>query len=433
MADQLTLEVGNPAHGGYCIARIGEDAGPDRAGKVALVLGALAGERVRAEVLEERPKHLVARVTEVLIPSPYRVAHVWPLAAREDVGGADLGHVAQAAQLRWKEQVIEDSLTRIGGPAVVEAIRAVAPEGVRVTSAPGGTLGWRTRASFVAAPRGHFAMRRSRSHELVELESMPLAVPEIAELELFSGAWHLTPGEEVRAVMPSGSRPVLVTPSGTWASPNQPIEPAITEVVKWAGRDFQYQLSAAGFWQSHRAAPEVLVDAVMRASQAEPGQRVLELYSGAGLFTVPLATAVGPRGAVIALEGSAAAVEDARVNVRGLPAARVERARVDGRKIAGIGGHFDLVVLDPPRAGAGIAVTDALKKLAPARIVYVACDPAALARDLKSLVTNYEVDSIAGFDLFPSTHHIEVVAALARRPQEVNDHKMDTRSPKKVS
>ncbi|MDO5496010.1 MAG: methyltransferase, partial [bacterium] len=144
-------------------------------------------------------------------------------------------------------------------------------------------------------------------------------------------------------------------------------------------------------------------------------ERVLELYSGAGLFTVPLAEAVGPRGRVSALEGARAAVEDARANLSRHPQARVEVARVDGRRVAAHRGAIDVVVLDPPRSGAGGAVTAALLEKAPARIVYVACDPAALARDLKALVGAYAVETVQAFDLFPSTHHMEMVVGLVRR------------------
>lgn len=454
----MILEIGQPAHGGFCVSRVPESDASGLGGKVALVAGALPGELVRVAVVAERPRHLLADVVEVLKASPDRVAHVWPLAAATGVGGADLGHVAAAAQLRWKEAVIQDALRRIGGPAVFEQVAKLHPEGLVPVSAVGeGVIGWRTRVGLVAAEGGQFAMRRSRSHDLVVLDGMPLAVPEIAALRLFSGdsaggvagagrtaggaataagaaaagSWRLPPGAEVRAVMPSASEPVLVTPTGVWRAPGVPGPSHVRETVSVDGQEYRYQLAAGSFWQAHRAAPEVLVRAVLAGAGLQPGGRVLELYSGAGLFTLPLAQAVGEKGAVLALEGSREAVADAETNLKAHFGSRaagvvaVRRARVDARTLArlkssasglagGLASGLDLAVLDPPRTGAGGAVVAELIQLAPGRIVYVACDPAALARDLKSLLGTYEIASIAAYDLFPSTHHVELVVTLNR-------------------
>ncbi|MDO5495749.1 MAG: class I SAM-dependent RNA methyltransferase, partial [bacterium] len=306
----LVLEAGNPAHGGYCVSRISDDDPSGLGGKVALVTGTLPGERVEAEVLEDHPRHLIARTTRVLTPSPDRVEHVWPLAAATGVGGADLGHVAPAAQVRWKEAVIRDVMRRIGGPEVAEAVGEVP-----VRTLPGGVVGWRTRVGFVVDQEGRPAMRRGNSHELVAVDSMPLAVAELDELDLFGGGWDLEPGTQVRAVAPSDSRPVLVTPGAVFSAPGRSAGARVRELVTTDSGTYRYAVHAAGFWQSHRAAPSVLVRAVLDAARLAGGERVLELYSGAGLFTVPLAEAVGQRGRVSALEGARAAVEDARANL----------------------------------------------------------------------------------------------------------------------
>nr|NLD40391.1 TRAM domain-containing protein [Actinomycetales bacterium] len=149
--ERLVLEMGAPAHGGYCVARVPESV-PELGGKVALVTGALPGEEVEVEVLENRPRLLLARTTSVLRASPDRVPHVWPLAAATDVGGADLGHVAPAPQLRWKEAVIADVMRRIGSVAVADAVGDV-----RVREVPGGVVGWRTRVGFVVDDDGRLA------------------------------------------------------------------------------------------------------------------------------------------------------------------------------------------------------------------------------------------------------------------------------------
>jgi tRNA/tmRNA/rRNA uracil-C5-methylase (TrmA/RlmC/RlmD family) len=157
------------------------------------------------------------------------------------------------------------------------------------------------------------------------------------------------------------------------------------------------------------------VGAVLDAAGAEPGTRVLELYSGAGLLTLPLARAVGEGGAVVSLEGAETAVRDARRNLHDHPGARLNHGRVDARSVADLGGGSDVVVLDPPRAGAGAEVMAAVCGLGARSIVHVACDPAALARDLRAAREHgYVVETLAGYDLFPHTHHVEVVARLRR-------------------
>jgi tRNA/tmRNA/rRNA uracil-C5-methylase (TrmA/RlmC/RlmD family) len=182
-------------------------------------------------------------------------------------------------------------------------------------------------------------------------------------------------------------------------------------------------VAADGFWQVHRAAPAVLTGAVLEATGASAGElagaTVLDLYSGAGLFTLPLADAVGPQGHVVAVEGDARAVKDARRNAHAYDQVDLRLGAVD-RVLAGGPGEAevpaaDVVVLDPPRSGAGRTVVDAIAALAPRRVVYVACDPAALARDVGYLAAHgYALRGVRGFDLFPHTHHVEAVAVLDR-------------------
>lgn len=401
----LELETTRPAHGGYCVARIPEGAADDRGGKVAFVEDALPGERVRAEVLVDAKRHVVARAIEILHESPDRVPHIWPEAAAAGVGGADLGHVAPAGQLRWKEAVIADVMRRIGGPAVAEQVGAVAVRAV------GENLGWRTRLRFITDAEGRPSMRRRNTDELVPISSMPLAVPSVAKLGLFDGVWQLPAGIEIRAVAPSASHPVLVTPDGVWRAPGVSTSPRVRERVEWGG-DWKYEVRADGFWQANAAAPRVLLEQVIERAGLGGPERVLELFAGAGLFTVPLAEEI-PGGHLVSIEGDKRAVEDQRQNLKGRPVRSLVR-RVEPRALADLG-RFDVVVLDPPRTGAGEAVARALTSMGPDRIVYVACDPAALARDLRVLAETYEIADIAGFDLFPSTHHVELVATLRRR------------------
>jgi tRNA/tmRNA/rRNA uracil-C5-methylase (TrmA/RlmC/RlmD family) len=173
-----------------------------------------------------------------------------------------------------------------------------------------------------------------------------------------------------------------------------------------------YAVPAGGFWQVHPAAATTLTDAVSDALAARPGEALLDLYAGSGLFAGVLAAAVAPDGTVVAVEGDAASVAAARDNLEGMPGVSVVADRVDYALARGIG-PADLVVLDPPRTGAGREVVEAIADLRPRRVVYVACDPAALARDIAIFAEHgYKLSGLRAFDLFPHTHHLEAVATL---------------------
>jgi tRNA/tmRNA/rRNA uracil-C5-methylase (TrmA/RlmC/RlmD family) len=170
-----------------------------------------------------------------------------------------------------------------------------------------------------------------------------------------------------------------------------------------------FQVAIDGFWQAHAAAPVVLTDAVMAGLKPRPGDVAFDLFCGVGLFAGALA-ASGAQ--VWGIEGDRRAVELARGNV---PAATFTAGDV-GRRLVGLPRAADLVVLDPPRAGAGSGVLAAIAARHPRRIAYVACDPAALGRDLKiASELGYEPMSVAAYDLFPLTQHIECIAILAPR------------------
>lgn len=145
--------------------------------------------------------------------------------------------------------------------------------------------------------------------------------------------------------------------------------------------------------------------------RARPGERVLDLYAGAGLFTALLAQAVGARGEVVGVEMSAQTVADAQANLADLPQARVVRARVTPELV----GDTDVVILDPPRSGAGRELMAAVAARARRAVGYVACDPAALARDVRVAAdAGWQLAGVRAFDAFPMTQHVECVAVLFR-------------------
>jgi len=162
---------------------------------------------------------------------------------------------------------------------------------------------------------------------------------------------------------------------------------------------------------------------VLTGLAPRPGERAADLYAGVGLFSALLAEAVGPGGRVVALERHRRSSRDAARNTADLPAAEVRCESVTPRSLRALG-PLDLVVLDPPREGAGKALIAALTRLEPAprRVAYVACDPASFARDLEvALEAGWTMPTLRAFDLFPMTEHVELVAFLeppASRPVE---------------
>ncbi len=390
----IELAVGGPAAGGTCVGHV--------EGATAFVAGALPGERVRAEVTSARKsgRLLFARVIDVIEPSGHRVAPPCPVA--RECGGCDLQHVAVPFQSDWKSQVLRDQLTRIGGVTHVGGVplsEAVAVEPVPVPGKPPG-LGWRTRATLHVDAEGRPGFHAAASHRVVPAASCPVLVDELQPV--FSRRW---PGE---IAVSAGQVPTMTSeadpgrlPAG-WRRSTHAIQEAL-------GRPWRTE--TAGFWQGHVRAPEVLVDAVREALGPRPGEHLVDLYSGVGLFGASLAHDVGPTGRVVAVEGDEGAVRCARRNVHDLPWVELVASpvaswlRPDTRA--------DLVVLDPPRAGAKAEVVAGIGAMSPRAVAYVACDGAALARDAATFIEmGWRLERIRAFDLFPMTHHVEAVATL---------------------
>jgi len=286
--------------------------------------------------------------------------------------------------------------------------------------------------SLTATDDGEPGMHAFRSGTVLPLHRLPLAVPAITEIGLLERSrWraHYRPGMRIEAIAPSGGEPVVLLDDRLLtAQAHSTGRRRVREVVDASGLGLgrlTYSVHAEGFWQVHVDAPQVLVERVVRAALGEDldraeGSRVLELYSGAGLFTLPLAALVGTGGQVLSLEGSEQAVRDARRTLHDHPGARLATGRVNARSVRELGSSFtgarpDVVILDPPRQGAGREVIEAAAALGAERIVLVACDPAALARDLGTLLrSGYALGSVGALDMFPHTHHFETITVLDR-------------------
>ena len=420
----LQLTVGEPAHGGACVAR-------DESGRVVFVRHAAPGEVVRASVTAVQKKLAWADAIEVVEASADRVDSVWPQAGPGGVGGGELAHLTPAAQRDWKTRVIAGQLRRVGGEALSEAVEALG--GVHVAPAPGDEdandplTGRRSRIDVVIDADGCAGMHEFRGRRVIALEDMPLAVPAIRELGLFDEdtPWRRLwkPGDRVRAVAPSGGDPVVLIGEDTYATDGLRID---ADVLRWnvpVGSGVEsYYVRPSGFWQTHVRGAEVLANAVLTAAfgagEAGAGRAVMELYSGAGLFSVPLARAVGESGRVVTLEGDEGAVRDAGENLAAFDWVDAFTGNVDREGVVDLSGQLsavpDVVVADPPRAGAGAEVCEAIAATGAPRVVLVSCDPAAGARDLRTLTEDgYQLESLQAWDLFPHTHHVEMVSVLS--------------------
>lgn len=398
---RLELEVGAVAHGGHCVAR--------HDGRVVFVRHALPGERVVAVVTHggSGSRFLRADAVEVLQPSEHRVDPPCRHARPGGCGGCDFQHSDLAFQRQLKGEVVREQLRRLaglGGDPLVESLVVHAVPGDR------DGLGWRTRVRFAVNAAGRAGLRRHRSHSVEPLDACPLLHDAVVAAGVLDQPW---PGVVEVAVAASTSTAETVVLVDGVARGRQRLEESA------GGRP--WRVPGAGFWQVHPGAAGTLLDAVRAALTPRPGEHLLDLYAGVGLFGGSLATDVGPGGRVDAVESDVGAVRAARRNLHTLPWVRLHEDRVESW-LAGSGlVRCDLVVLDPPRAGAGRRVVDALVALAPRAVAYVACDPAALARDVGTFrAAGWELGGLRAFDLFPMTHHVECVALLRPEVREMS-------------
>lgn len=404
MTAELELDTGAPAAGGGMVARA-ED------GRVVFVRHALPGERVRAVVTQEGKAFLRADAVEVLEASPDRVVPPCPYAGPGKCGGCDWQHVSLPRQRELKSQLVAEQLRRLAGVDLVPAVE-------ELPGAPDG-LGWRTRVQLAVDAGGRPGLHRHRSHDLEHVDRCLIASADVEAVGAERLRW---PGAETVEVAADGPQRVVTASSRRKARVRLPQVDAGAAVDGRAVRaphglahtvlGRRFEVAAGGFWQVHVSAPSVLADAVLTALDPQPGERAVDLYSGVGLFAALLADRVGPEGHVVAVEEDARACADAARNVHDQPQTHVRTAAVTPALVRGLG-PVDLVVLDPPRAGAGLELTGVLAGLRPRAMAYVACDPASFARDLRVLLdAGWSMPSLRAFDLFPMTEHVELVALL---------------------
>ena len=389
----LDLEIGAVAHGAHCVAR--------HEGRVVFVRHGLPGERVHAVVTEDRGGSFCrADVVGVLRASPDRVEAPCPWAGPGGCGGCDFQHVDPPAQRALKATVVAEQLRRLAGierEVVVEEL-------------PGGPLRWRTRMRMATTDDGRPGLRVHRSHEVLPVGDCPIAA-DGALAPVLGRDW--LPTAELEIVRDAAG---LVHAAELFEGTRTPVVGEGPARERAVGRD--WTLPPEAFWQVHQHAADAVTAAVLDgvADLAE-GETVWDLYGGAGLFAAALAPRVGPAGRVVLVESDPAATAAAATNLADLPACRVVRGRVERvlEHLDASDGPPDAIVLDPPRKGLGRALARAVAGTGARRLVLVACDPAALARDVAAFGEGgYALEGLRVFDAFPMTHHVECVATLVR-------------------
>jgi len=398
------------AHGGEAVAHLAD-------GRVVFIPFALPGERVRIRVVDDRRRFARAELEEVLEPSPDRIAPVCPHFGPGRCGGCAWQHLRPEAQAELKTRLVREQLDHLGGLPEVPVRPALRP------GEPGG-FGYRERATLTAGEDGRPGFLRASSHQVHPVDRCPLLAGDLQELPDQLG--RHPPGAKVRLRRGEGGERLVVLAAGA-ASRTRFLPPAGVswaivrgngKVVESGGTPFvtervagiELHVSAASFFQVHRAGAEALVDLVGQALEPAPAEVLLDLYAGVGLFGATVGTRAGK---VVAVESWKPAVTDAKRNLREHPDATVlqdDVAHALPRLEAA-----DVAVLDPPRAGAGRKVLERLAALGPRAVALVSCDPAALARDVRILTDlGYHAAWVQPVDMFPQTAHVEAVTALHR-------------------
>jgi 23S rRNA (uracil1939-C5)-methyltransferase len=350
------------------------------------------GDRVRVAIGLRRERYLRGDVVELLEAGPGRTDPLCPVFGV--CGGCDWQHLAYETQLEAKRTILRDAIERIAHLSLPASFS------FRPSPSP---YAYRSRAR-VSAERGRVGFKRRRSHAVCATSRCPVLVPALddplARLAAAppdaSGEWELSAGASGTCVAR-----VPVRDSGSWVE------------VDVLGE--RLRVSAGSFLQANESLREPLARAVAEA--AGRGTLCLELFAGAGLFTLPLARRFER---VVAVESHPGAVADLEENLAaaGLREIEIVAQAVEDAFASGALASLrpEAVVLDPPRGGLEPAAREGLPRLGAPRVVYVSCDPATLARDVAVLADRgYELVALEGFDLFPQTAHVEAVASLRGR------------------
>ena len=386
VGDRFVATIEKVAHGGHFIVR--------HMGAVIFVRHGIPGEEVEIEITGTGSSFNRGDVVSVIKASPDRVVAPCQFAHRAGCGGCDFQHISLNRQRQLKSDVVTEQFSRIAKQDIAVEVEEVGP-----------ALGYRTRFNAVTTRNGDIGFKQARSNKVIAVNDCRILAPEMNYQELSSRRWKGDLRVEV-SISSTGER-TIATGYSRDESPVRTSEGV--DVGNYEVNGFALEVSQRSFWQSHKLAPSVLSKAVLEYANLQTGDKVLDLYGGVGLFTSQFLGAIGETGSVGLVEGSKSATADAMRNFANFSNVSVHTGDVS--KLLPRFSKADVIVLDPPREGAGKDVVTAMVALKPRSIIYVACDPAALARDTNYLgELGYKLQELRAFDLFPMTHHIESVA-----------------------
>jgi tRNA/tmRNA/rRNA uracil-C5-methylase (TrmA/RlmC/RlmD family) len=382
------VEIQRVAHGGHCVGRIGE--------VVCFVRHTAPGEKVVAEIrsIGKQNKFVFADAVEVLSSSSHRIKPACEYAGV--CGGCDWQHLDFDYQQDLKTEILKEQLIRLGKLSPDNNLI----KNLQVKKLPGDStgLGYRTRVEYLTDSRGRIGFRKHGSNEVVTVNTCKVAREEITGDGFSNVPWAAK--SELRVVVGSSGEVVRIAESDD-------AEYRINEHVD----SFNYQVNAKGFWQAHTLAPKVFVDTALEMLKIKLGEHVCDFYSGSGLFTLPLSSAVGPGGRVESVESDLKAISSLKRNTRNLANVNIYGLGIEKWFSESKVKKVDAILLDPPRLGAGRNVVRSIAKIRPSRVLYVACDPAALGRDVAYFAeSGYELTEVRAWDAFGQTQHLETFA-----------------------
>lgn len=407
-----TIKAEQPVYGGYVIGRDG---------KVVFIKGAIPGELVEVALEEKKKDYFVASVTGVTEPSPYRRKPPCSIFGR--CGGCQLQYITHEKQVSMKEEILLETLRRLAAVDI-----QLGP------SITGKEFGYRHRGQFKVSQAGETGFYREGTREVIPVEECPLMIDKINQaLQALKridikGAkeLHLSAGDTVsilvKGVIPEkAEQEVLDCGISGLAFENG--TSLGRDYITLDLHDLKYSVTPWSFFQSHWALNQTVVETVISGLGPLENKRVLDLYSGAGNFSIPLAVHAGE---VVGVEGNVNAVEDAKrnaalnsiknctfINLSAEESFGSRRKHKHDRLFRETA--YDIILLDPPRAGLTSDCLKGVMELNSGRIVYISCNPATLARDIKKMKEKYELESMTMIDFFPNTYHIEALAYLNLR------------------
>jgi tRNA/tmRNA/rRNA uracil-C5-methylase (TrmA/RlmC/RlmD family) len=390
IGDRIQVTIEKVAHGGHFIAR--------HNGAVIFVRHAISGEVCTVELTSIGKSFNRADVVSVQTPSDFRIITPCKFSRPDGCGGCDFQHISEEYQRTLKSQVITEQFARIAKMDITVDVEKISE-----------TTKWRTRAIATTDSNGKLGFYKSRSNTVIPVTDCLICIDDLGISDLSQKTLKPDYRVEVSASN-TGERTIALASAGAKEKARITQGPA---VLREKVLNKVLEVSQESFWQSHKMAPEILTRAVLDFGNFRQGDHVIDLYGGVGLFTAAILEVIGESGHVDLIEGSKSATSDASRNFASHSNVKVITGDV-AKHLPRIS-NADVIVLDPPREGAGKEVVAQIARMRPRAIIYVACDPAALARDSAYLADHsFSLVNIRAFDLFPMTHHIECVALYAQ-------------------